>query len=292
MSKVLVGTGYPLGDVIAMLPYVDKYAKESGHEVYVQLGNPFFENFFKESYPNMKFSNGTSLFEKRINVKYNHNTTLQAGFAEQLGFVDPVYLHPKVDSVHKPRTIKNKYCVIGIHATAQLKYWNHPGGVKVQSVSPYWADLCFMLRKAGITPIIVEKDEMFGVPPYRNGMPKYAQKKIGVNLIDTINLMEHAEFFIGLSSGLTWLAHGLNKKVAMISNFSEDWHEIAINDPDYVRITNTSVCHGCWNKVNVDFPLVKEDWYWCPLHKDTPRQFECHTSITPTMVFNQIKKWI
>jgi hypothetical protein len=34
------------------------------------------------------------------------------------------------------------------------------------------------------------------------------------------------------------------------------------------------------------------DWYWCPKHKDTERQFECHTSITPEMVFEEIKNWI
>ena len=34
------------------------------------------------------------------------------------------------------------------------------------------------------------------------------------------------------------------------------------------------------------------DWYWCPEHKDTDRQFECHTNITPEQVFNEIKEWI
>ena len=27
------------------------------------------------------------------------------------------------------------------------------------------------------------------------------------------------------------------------------------------------------------------------LHKGTDREFECHKTITPEMVFNQIKKW-
>ncbi len=35
-----------------------------------------------------------------------------------------------------------------------------------------------------------------------------------------------------------------------------------------------------------------EDWYWCPKHKNIDRQFECHTSITPEMVYNEIKDWL
>jgi autotransporter strand-loop-strand O-heptosyltransferase len=149
-----------------------------------------------------------------------------------------------------------------------------------------------MLRKAGITPVVTEKDELFGKPPFYNGIPKKSVKKLGISLLDTINYIEHAEFFVGLSSGLSWLAHGLGKKVAMISNFSEDWYEFDINDENYIRIINRDVCHGCWNKVGIDFDFVSQDWFWCPKHKGTDRHFECHTSITPQFVFDSIKKWI
>jgi autotransporter strand-loop-strand O-heptosyltransferase len=84
----------------------------------------------------------------------------------------------------------------------------------------------------------------------------------------------------------------MDKKVAMISNFSEDWHEFDLSSENYKRITNKSVCHGCWNNINKDFSFDAGDWYWCPKHRDTARQFECHTSITPQMVFEEIKDWI
>jgi hypothetical protein len=38
--------------------------------------------------------------------------------------------------------------------------------------------------------------------------------------------------------------------------------------------------------------LIKDDWYWCPEHKGTERQFECHKSITPEMVLENIKHWL
>ena len=114
-------------------------------------------------------------------------------------------------------------------------------------------------------------------------------KKLDVDLFDTMNYIYHSEFFIGLSSGLSWIAHALGKPVVMISNFTEDWHEIDLNTKDYIRITNKSVCHGCWNKVNIDYKFDFSDWYWCPLHKGTSRQFECHTSITPNDVYKEIE---
>ena len=77
-----------------------------------------------------------------------------------------------------------------------------------------------------------------------------------------------------------------------ISNFTEDWNEFDLSLDDYIRITNKSVCHGCWNKVNIDHSFDKNDWYWCPLHKNTERQFECHKSITPEIVLEKIKHWL
>jgi autotransporter strand-loop-strand O-heptosyltransferase len=99
-----------------------------------------------------------------------------------------------------------------------------------------------------------------------------------------MNQIYHSEFFIGLGSGLSWLAWAVNKHVVMISNFSEDGHEFTGNT---TRITNPSVCNGCWN--NPMFKFDKGDWYWCPEHKGTERQFECHKSITPEMVIEKIQ---
>ena len=100
----------------------------------------------------------------------------------------------------------------------------------------------------------------------------------------TMDVIHYSDFFIGLSSGLSWLAWAMNKKVVMISNFTEDNHEFVSK---CIRITNKSVCHGCWN--NPNFKFDKGDWNWCPIHKNTPRHFECHTSITAQMVIDQIK---
>jgi autotransporter strand-loop-strand O-heptosyltransferase len=91
---------------------------------------------------------------------------------------------------------------------------------------------------------------------------------------------------------MSWVAHALGKKVVMISNFTEDWNEFDLSSDGYIRITNKSVCHGCWNKINIDHEFNKEDWYWCPEHKNTERQFECHKSITVEGVVEKISHWL
>jgi autotransporter strand-loop-strand O-heptosyltransferase len=100
-------------------------------------------------------------------------------------------------------------------------------------------------------------------------------------------LIHYSEFFIGLGSGVSWLAWALKKNVVMICNFSEDGHEFTF---DTIRVTNKSVCHGCWN--NKNFKFDRGDYNWCPVLKGYPNQFECQTSITEEMVLEQMEPYL
>jgi len=292
MKTVLISLeSRALGDSIAIMPCVERFISNSKDNVLLKI-NPRYHFLFANSYPTIKFYQENDSFDKKIELRYNFNLPLQTGFAQQLGYIDWTYIRPKVDITIKERPVKSKYVSISIHSTSQLKYWNHPTGKKSQSTSPYWTELNGLLRKSGYTPVVVERDEMFGIPPNRNGMPSKSNNKIGLSLEDTINHIYHSDFFIGLSSGLSWLAHAMGKKVVMISNFSHENHEFDLSCNDYKRITNKSVCHDCWGQVNKEHKFDAGEWYWCPKHKDTPRQFECHTSITPEYVFEQIKDWL
>jgi autotransporter strand-loop-strand O-heptosyltransferase len=231
-------------------------------------------------------------YDEKISIDYVFNKSIQGGYAEQLGFENPPYIRPVVLIPELLRPIKNKYIALGVHSTCQIKYWNHPNGFVSQGDSTNWNELSAILRKRGYTPVTVEKDETYGVPPFYNGVPSKSNKQIGKTLLDAVNIINHSEFYIGLSSGMSWVAHALGKKVVMISNFTEDWNEFDLSLDDYIRITNKSVCHGCWNKINVEHTFDKNDWYWCPLHKDTERQFECHKSITVNNVMEKIENWL
>ena len=296
MRKVLVFIeSFSIGDTVAAVPYVNKFQEvNSTDDVFISI-NDWLIPYFSAVYPNLKFigKNTGYVFDKIINLIYDYNKPLQQGYAEQLGFINAPYIRPNILIPNMERSIKNKYVTIGVHSTIQMKYWNHPKGKKVQPEAPYWNELCGMLRKEGYTPVVVEQDELFGANTLKNGLPNKANKKFGQSFLESMNLIYHSELYIGLSSGMSWVAHAMGKPVAMIANFTEDWNEFDLSTPDYIRITNKNVCHGCWNLINKEFEFDPHgDWYWCPKHQNTNRQFECHTSITPEHVFNEIKKWI
>jgi len=295
MKKILVFIkSLSIGDTVAAIPYINKFQEKNSPSItYISISD-WLIPYFETTYPDLKFigKNSNEIFDKTLFLDYNFNKSIQQGYAEQLGFINAPYIRPNILIPDMDRPIKNKYVTIGVHSTSQLKYWNHPRGKKVQPESPYWNELCGMIRKEGYTPIVVERDEMFGQPPCMNGLPNKANKKFGQSFLESMNLIYHSEFYIGLSSGISWVAHAMGKPVAMISNFTEYWNEFDLLTPDYIRITNKNVCHGCWNLISKEFKFDIDDWYWCPKHKDTEKQFECHTSITPEQVFNEIKKWI
>jgi autotransporter strand-loop-strand O-heptosyltransferase len=102
-------------------------------------------------------------------------------------------------------------------------------------------------------------------------------------LSERANDMMNAKAFIGIGSGLSWLAWGLGTPVTMISGFSEPYSEFK----DCKRIfTPKGKCSGCFNKVR----LNAGDWEWCPEHKDTDRHYECTKSIPPSTVIDAVNK--
>jgi autotransporter strand-loop-strand O-heptosyltransferase len=177
-------------------------------------------------------------------------------------------LKPIIKNPLHPKLYKQKYVTIATNSTTGCKFWTKEG----------WQELINYLHNLGYKVINVSKEDN----PFKN-----ANKIKNTSIYNTINVINHSEFFIGLSSGLSWLAWALGKEVVMISNFTEPDHEFTTN---CTRIINKNVCNGCWNKS--DFKFDKGDWNWCPLHRGTERQFECHKSITPEMVINQIQHLI
>ena len=278
-----------LGDTVGAVAVIEKFRIESNKNVSVICNNP---GLFIKSYPNIKFYDKKSSYEyipskniwridntyfnERILTTYKFDVPLLDGYALDFGInADGVKL--KVDSVNGQRPIKNKYVCIGVHSTSQCKYWNYPGG---------WDILCKMLRKKGLTPVVVERDEMFGIEGHMNSLPQSAVKRIGMKFSDVINHIQHCEFFIGLSSGLSWVAQGLGKPTVIISNATSKDNEFV--DEKTIRIYDESVCHGCFNKPENKFDA--NDWLWCPVYRhDELRRFICTKAITPESVMDKIE---
>lgn len=293
MEKVLINlTSNAIGDTIAAIPYADRFRQDSGSHTIISVNDPLAK-LVSDSYPELEVigRNVSGYFDRVYELEYDYNLSVQGGYAKQLGYESPEYIRPTLAFEPGDRPIRGKYVALGVQSTAQLKYWNHPTGRSVQGLAPNFTELCRLLRKHGLTPIVVEKHESFGISPHFNGTPGKSNPKIGQSLEDSMNIIHNSEFYIGLSSGMAWVAHALGKRVAMIANFTEPWNEFDLSLPDYVRITDDSVCHGCWNRVNLDYSFDPGDWYWCPRHKGTPREFECSKVITPETVIDRIKHW-
>lgn len=268
-----------LGDTIGGMPAVLAYQKRENCDVYVVCG---WSHILKDSYPTLFFvKDASGYYDKVIDINYHFEHPLQEGFARDLGFESWTYRRPFIDFTPKQRPIKNKYVALGIQSTSQCKYWNYPDG---------WDRLCRMFRKIDITPVCVDQYESFGTNGNWNYVPKSSVKKLDNPIDATMNYIHHSEFFIGVSSGLSWVAHAMGKKVVMISGTTQPWNEF---EEDCLRIINRSVCHGCFHETS-KYTFDSKDWMWCPEHKGTERHFECTKTITPESVFQQIKDigWI
>jgi autotransporter strand-loop-strand O-heptosyltransferase len=267
-----------LGDTIAWIPYVEEFRKKWECQVIVST---FWNKLFIKSYPNLEFIEpGTMVhnlyamyvlgcfYDSNLEPELCNTIPLQKVASNILG-LDHKEIRPMVDYSEEdycPVSLTKPYVVIAPHSTAGLKYWNNPTG---------WQEVVDYLIDSGYRVFNVSREgcDFKGV----ENLKTYSMDEI-------MNHIKGSEFFIGLSSGLSWLAWAMNKKVVLISNFTNREHEFS---EDCIRVVNESVCNSCW--VNPNFKFDKGDWNWCPIHKDTNRQFECSKTITGKMVINRIK---
>lgn len=259
-----------LGDTIAWMPYVEEFRKK--HNCHVILST--FKNFlFKNAYPEIEFVEpGTEVHGLRgmysIGWFYDSNKEpvlpntipLQKAATNILG-LEYREIKPLLDYIPSESIQKKKYVTIATNSTAGCKFWTREG----------WQEVINYLVDKGYDVINVSLEDN----PFDNCKPLKDK-----SMKNTMDYIYHSEFFIGLSSGLSWLAWALDKKVVMISNFTESDHEF-----ECIRLTKTDVCNGCWNSPKYKFD---KSWDWCPRHTGTDRQFECQTSISGEEVIDLI----
>jgi autotransporter strand-loop-strand O-heptosyltransferase len=250
-----------LGDTIAWMPYVLEFKKKHNCHVIVST----FKNFlFEDVYPELEFINPGQKAEGILGMYsigwfYNpdkepalcNTVKLQEAATNILG-LDYQELKPRI-AFTPGNNLYGKYVTIATNSTAGCKFWQ----------KEEWQLVINYIHEKGYQVINVSKEKN----PFDNCI-----QIEDTSMENTMNVIHHSHLFIGLSSGLSWLAWAMDKKVVMISNFTDADHEFSC-----IRITNTNVCHGCWNKAEYRFDAG--DWDWCPEHKGTDRQWECHKKI-------------
>lgn len=287
LIKYPVGT---LGDIIAWFPYAQAFKYKHDCEVYCAMA-PEIANLFKATYPELHFigpeerpeglyaSYYMGIFfpcDDRIHQPADWRILgLQKTIPYILG-LDPVEIRPEIAPKDTTRKIKEPYVCIAAQATSQAKYWNNPTG---------WYETIKYLKEKGYRVLCIDKEHCHGGGSRWNLIPYGAEDFTGaIPLQERVDLLYHADFFIGLSSGLSWLAWAVGKPVVLISGFSLPQTEF--HTP--YRIINYNVCTGCWTDSSIEF--VHNDFAWCPRHKDTEKQFECTRHISSGQVQKAIDK--
>jgi autotransporter strand-loop-strand O-heptosyltransferase len=256
--KIILNTS-SLGDTIGAVAQVNKYQKITNYEVNFCI-NDAYKCLFENSYPNIKFNSYNFEYDEQKKINFYFDRPLQKGFSDDLG-MDYEELETNIDNHIGNRFIKQKYITISTHSTHQGRYWNNVDG---------WNDLIKYLKsKYNISTVCIDRDHSFGIKSCMNPIPNKAIDRCGINLKDCVNYISHAEFHVGTSNGLSWLAHGLKKHVVLISNVTKPWCEFSTN---ITRIYDDSICNGCLNEEKFD----PTDWLWCPRKKN----FECTRKIS------------
>jgi ADP-heptose:LPS heptosyltransferase len=310
----LVFSTSTLGDTISWIAYAEEFRKI--HKCNLTL-HCSFSNIFKESYPEINFiERDVWVWEEIENERWyasflvmygitvedqkSQMLRMQRNFENKRGslYVDGLDVHDKFKNPRHPhsiplasigsdalgleekeirtriknpnpfeRPLEEKYICISEFASADgLKLWNNKIG---------WETLVQKLQSLGykVVSISKEKSNLKGVIK-RNGL---------IDLEERIWYLHHCEFFIGVSSGLSWLAWACGKKVVMISGATVESNEF---EEDNIRIINKDSCYGCWNSIEHRNKFACFHASFCPENKN----FECTRKISPSHVLEEIQK--
>ncbi|GAB3626068.1 autotransporter strand-loop-strand O-heptosyltransferase [Pandoraea terrae] len=291
-QKVLVqfpvGT---LGDTLGWLPYAIRFQETHGCRLACVMP-PDIAALFRDAYPHVDFVPQDRIERREYYATYNVGLFFDdGGCTHQPGDFRRTGLHLAaahilgVDTREQParaalpevsRPLAEPYVCIAVQSTARCKYWNHENG---------WTEIVQQLRTRGYRVVCIDQKHRHGKDDFWMDMPCGAQDETGERpLVERARWLMHAEFFIGLSSGLSWLAWTMGTPVVLISGFTLPHNEFATP----YRVIDATVCTGCWHDPALRYQ--HQDFHWCPRHAGTPRAFECTRAITPAAVMSAIER--
>jgi autotransporter strand-loop-strand O-heptosyltransferase len=283
-----VGT---LGDTIGWFPYAAKFQARHRCRLTCGMAERLIP-LFRDAYPEIEFLSPDAVRVEEYYATYyvglffgDEGNLWQpcdfrhVGLHRTAGYilgVDPAETPPRLGVPDEGRPIVEPYVVIATQSTTQCKYWNNPHG---------WRAVVQALNAAGYRVVCIDQKPVHGHGIVWNHIPHGAEDETGDRpLAERVRWLRHADFFVGLSSGLSWLAWAVGTPVVLISGFTHPTNEFATP----YRVINYHACNGCWNDVRVRFD--HKDFLWCPRHAGTPRQFECTRLITAEQVIAAIRR--
>ena len=272
-----------LGDAIALLPYVAEFIRRWHCRPRVSIA-PYLRDMAARYYPELEFFDAVSdatyaTYAAGTWMNFLVGATVDSRLMpmEEIGKTT-FGLSDTIRTVRfiptKPRLIQEPYVCIGVQASGAWKGWHYPGG---------WDEVVAYLKESGYRVLCIDKDRENVWEGMSSKIPDGAEDFSGdIPLMERVNLLAYADFFVGLSSGLAWLAYAAGCPVVMIVGFTLPWFEFRTP----YRVQNFTRCYGCFNDVRAEFAHVEH----CPYHRGTDKRFECSRSITSQQVILTIER--
>ena len=287
-----VGT---LGDILAWFPYAARFAERHGCRLTCAMSDLIIP-LLRDAYPAIRFVTHEEVAAERLAEQAYATYHLGLFFGDaacdwqptdfrQVGLhrtaghilgVGPEEEAPRLGVADLGRPISEPYVCIAVQSSSGCKYWNNPHG---------WPAVVAWLREQGCRVVCIDQKAVHGTGLTWHHVPHGAEDETGDRpLAERVRWLRHAAAFVGLSSGLSWLAWAAGCPVVLISGFTHPSNEFTTP----YRVVNWHVCNGCWNDPRLRFD--HKDFLWCPRHQDTPRHFECTRLITADHVVQTIQR--
>jgi autotransporter strand-loop-strand O-heptosyltransferase len=277
-----VGT---VGDTLGWFPYAVKFQEQHGCVLSCAMSDLMIP-LFRDAYPEIRFLEHEEVKPEEFYATYcmglffdDNDGVWQpcdfrlVGLHRTAGYilgVDPQERPAKIAVADGGPPIADPYVCIAVQSSTQCKYWNNPYG---------WHEVVQFLKGHGYRIVCIDKNAVYGSGLVWNHMPHGVEDETGDRpLPERARWLKYAQFFVGLSSGLSWLAWSVGTPVVLISGFTHPTNEFATP----YRVINWHACNGCWNDPRHRFD--HKDFLWCPRHAGTARQFECTRLITTQQV--------
>lgn len=290
LVQLPVGT---LGDTLGWFPYAARFAEAHGCRLTVAMSGAIIP-LVREAYPQIRFvtheemvagklaetfyaTYSIGLFFDDVDCLWQPTDFRLVGLHRTAGYilgVDPAEAPPRLSLPDTSRPIPERYAVIAVQASSGCKMWNNPEG---------WRAVVAHLRARGYRVVCIDQKPVHGTGLMWTHIPNGAEDETGDRpLAERARWLLHADLFVGLSSGLAWLAWACGTPVVMISGFTHPTNEFATP----YRVVNWHACNSCWNDPKLRFD--HKDFLWCPRHAGTERHFECTRLITGEAVIRTI----
>jgi autotransporter strand-loop-strand O-heptosyltransferase len=287
-----VGT---LGDTLGWFSYANRFATVRGAHVTCAMSGLIIP-LLQGAYPHLRLVTHEQAVEQKLSdaayatyclglffddtaFEWQPTDFRHVGLHRTAGYilgVDPREEVPRLTLPDETRPIDGPYVCIAVQASTQCKHWTNPRG---------WREVIAFLKGRGFRVICIDQKPVNGQGIVWNAIPHGVEDETGDRpLTERARWLRHCAAFVGLSSGLSWLAWAAGCPVVMVSGFTHPNNEF---ETPY-RVINWHTCNSCWNDVRHRFD--HKDFLYCPRHKGTDRQFECSRLITGEHVINTLKR--